>query len=220
MPNDLVPQEKLPPALAALPRPAMRAFVLHMNDPDLNGRGRFVDAARRAGYTGPPEIVGRTAQRLLRHPLVVKAMEEQHLLLLRHMGPDAISATRNLVEDNTHKDHWKAVNMIHERVIGAVTQKHEVAVTVEVDNSKMLRTMLRQEMRAGANEEYLLNRYGRGPQGYLDMKAEIEAEDRERARADANVVEGEFEMIADEKAIIDDALVVTPEEPEDENWMQ
>lgn len=203
MPNDLTVPEKLSPAMAALPRPAMREFVRHLFDPDLNGRGRFVDAARRAGYTGDPATVGRTAQRLLRHPLVIAAMKEIGDFSIRHMLPDAINAQREIVNDPEHKDRLKASNVILDRSIGAIAQKHEHAVTVEVDYRKIDLLELREDLRNGANEEYLIAKYGGGAGGYHTLLGQIQREDRERTRAGENVVEGEFEVIADEKAIIE-----------------
>lgn len=197
MSNDLVPAEKLSAAMAALPRPRMREFVRALYDPTIKpGHGRFAEAARRAGYEGTAEHIGRTAQRLLRHPLVIKAMEEQHALAIRHQSPDAVHATRNLVMDPTHKDHWKAVAMIHDRTIGPTVQKVDHTVTVEIDNSKVLVSELRKEMRLpGATEEFLISKYGGGPGGYWTLKAQIDEEDRERARVEANTIEGEFEEV-------------------------
>jgi phage terminase small subunit len=120
------------PQMAALPTARQRAFITCLFEVD--GRGDVLSAAacaRAAGYAGDAHQVSAAAQRLLADPRIQLAIQSETQRRIRSLGPKALQHLQAIMGDRTHKDQYKAVAAILNRVDPEVT-KLDAHVTHEV----------------------------------------------------------------------------------------
>jgi hypothetical protein len=107
------------PAMRALPSDRWRTFViaLYRVPP---GRGARVAACKAAGF-GTTRTTAKTwagiAHRLENDPRIQAAIKEEDQRQFRSLGPRAICAIRELVENPSHRDHARALGMVLDRII-------------------------------------------------------------------------------------------------------
>lgn len=149
---------ELGPAMAALTS-RQRAFVLALFDQNA-GHGALAAAARQAEYTGTPETLAKTANRLVNDDAVIAAIQEVTRKRIRSLGPAAIEALQNLIKSPGHKDHARGLAMALDRIDPQVT-KQEIDVThTIVDHTKEALETLRYMKSIGATREMLEAHFG------------------------------------------------------------
>lgn len=189
MANALAPVENLSEVMAAL-TPMQRAFVDQLFEVK-PGHGHLTRAARAAGYgeNSTNETLARIANKLVHNPKVQAAIQEITRKSISRLGPAAVHAIEDIVNDPTGKERLKAARTILEHVAPATQyHQHDVAVTV-VNQDKETISAIRKMLALGMSREQIETQFGAfGAERYF---ARIEAEDREKA----NVIEGEFSVV-------------------------
>jgi phage terminase small subunit len=177
------------PAMRAL-NARQRLFVefLILEPPTVGAQTR---AARRAGYgtaRSTALTMAQLAYQLTRNEKVLAAIAEEARKLLRAGGVEATKALLNLVHDNAHKDHIKAVDMVLKRTDPEI-ERHDFNVTHKILNADEEEL---EELRAlrqlGTTRSKLLELWGGNGLARLEK---LEAEDNERRASKAKVIDGE-----------------------------
>jgi hypothetical protein len=149
----LSPDDEFGPAMSACTE-RERAWVLAVVA--LGGSGREAAAAAGYGQQGTPEqrenAQRQAASRLNRSPKVQAAIIEEAESRLKAGALLATEALMAMVTDTTSKHHFKAVQMLHDRSIGPVTQRQEIVVkrTILTDDQLNQRIQLLQQRLASA----------------------------------------------------------------------
>ncbi len=114
------------------------------------------EAARAAGYSDP----GTSAIRVQAHTMihdhrVLLAIEEAAQSILKALGPLAIKAAREILEDRKHPAHARMVETIMDR--SGYSAKTEHKVTVEhVDDGRLLELATRMAAELGVDRARLI----------------------------------------------------------------
>ena len=148
--------------MAALPTERQRTFVRCLFEVD--GRGDVLSAAacaRAAGYTGDPHQVSSAASKLLADPRIQAAIKAETQRHLHSLGPKALQHLQAIMGDRAHKDQFKAVNVILERLDPTVTEM-DAHVTHEVVDHRRdaLNELLRVDSARGRAREKLEELFG------------------------------------------------------------
>lgn len=195
--QDLVPADDLAmsPQMAALPTTRQRAFVTCLFEVD--GRGDVLSAAacaRAAGYAGDAHQVSAAAQKLLQDPRIQAAIKAETQRHLHSLGPKALQHLQAIMGDRTHKDQFKAVNVILERVDPTV-QKIDAHVTHEVvDHRRDALNELRALIALGVSQGKLEELFGYT--GLQALQRQL-AEDTKAPIIDAEYTEVPTEPVED-----------------------
>jgi phage terminase small subunit len=179
------------PQMAALPTARQRAFITCLFEVD--GRGDVLSAAacaRAAGYAGDAHQVSAAAQRLLADPRIQLAIQSETQRRIRSLGPKALQHLQAIMGDRTHKDQYKAVAAILNRVDPEVT-KLDAHVTHEViDHRADALNELRALIALGVAREKLEEMFGYT--GLLALERQLAEGDK------GAVVDAEFTEIEPE----------------------
>jgi phage terminase small subunit len=187
----------LGPAMRSL-NARQRAFVRHLFESD-GRKGSIVAAYRSAGYAAnsDPHVTNASAQQMVHREDIQAAITEYTKKELHHLGPAAVRAKREIVNDPLHKDRDKAANSILERLVPTV-QRIETNVTVEINHTKDAIESLKYMRELNVPREKLLEHFGPlGLPRYERMLAEQEA------AAKGEIIEAEFEEIPPAEPDID-----------------
>lgn len=116
-------------------RQAYRAFVLALYQIP-PGYGSHVAAAKLAGFgtkTSSAKSWSVIATKLAHSPKILAALHEEDQKRIRASAPRAIRALQGLIEDPSHKDHARGIEMVLSRVHPTETH-HRVEVHHVVDH--------------------------------------------------------------------------------------
>jgi phage terminase small subunit len=118
-----------------------RAFILALFQLPPK-HGSQTQALKMAGYIcKSPQVYAAQASRLIHDEKIQRALQEHGQKVLRAGAPRALAALASLVEDSTHKDHARAIEMTLSRVYPTETV-HQVQVShehkVAIDPGKVM----------------------------------------------------------------------------------
>ncbi len=153
---------QLGPAMQALPNEKWRRFVVALFSLK-PGYGSHVAAARIAGFGTPatkPATMAVVAHEIAHDPRTQAAIAEETQKRIRTSSPAALGALLNLVADQNHKDHARAIAAILDRT-NPIETHHNVAVThthVSQDASDIAE--LRAMRSIGAPRDKLIELFG------------------------------------------------------------
>jgi phage terminase small subunit len=170
-------------------------------------KGSLVEAYRQAGYGAgsTPTIQAKAAWRLSRDERVIAAISEESKKILRVAFPEAANALVNLVRDDTHKEHGRAIQMIMDRVF-AVETKHNIEVvhkTLDPDVEAV--EELRALRKLGTVRDKLIELFGGN--GLARIEA-LEAADAHRRAMAAKLIDAD--EVIEAEVVMPDA---SPDEP-------
>jgi len=122
----------LTPEMEALPTDRQRKFVHYLFEAPPRKRGRIIWAARAAGFGNPDgsstnKALSVIAARLLGNDRIQRALQAESQRRLRALPPAAVAALERLVDDPTHRDHARALDMVLART-DPVATTHNVHV--------------------------------------------------------------------------------------------
>ena len=89
--------------------------------------GSATRSARAAGYgtaTSSAQSFASIASRLCSTPAIQDAIQEESRKYVTTMGPLAVRALKNLLNDKAHRDHGRALGLVIERVAPIETIHH------------------------------------------------------------------------------------------------
>jgi hypothetical protein len=175
--------------MRALPNDRRREFVRHFIT-GKPGHGAITAAYRAAGFgkNSTPTNAAKEAHKLSHDERVIAAIAEEARKMLRVAHPEAIQALLNLVRDEKHPGHVRAVTAIIDRTDPIVT-RHDLRVTHRViDHDQAALEELRALRKLGTSREKLLELYG--PNG-LDRIEALEADAMLQRTAKAKMIEAE-----------------------------
>lgn len=111
--------------MLALPNDRWRAFVVALLDVDAT-RGRYTEAARRAGFDQNPAALQVTAFRMAHDTRVQEAVQEEARKRLNSNLPLALKAAEDILLDTNHKDRALMVKTVFDRtgLHGITETKH------------------------------------------------------------------------------------------------
>jgi hypothetical protein len=155
------------------------------------GHGALTRAARAAGFgkNSTPSNLAKMAWKMAQDVRVIAAVAEESRKVLRLGHPEAVNAVLNLVRNDKHRDHARALEMVLSRADPIESHsRHNIEVlhrTIDPDREAL------EELRAlrhlGTPRETLLTLFGHNG---LDRIEALEAADTSRRADAAKVVEG------------------------------
>jgi phage terminase small subunit len=179
---------ELGPAMQALSE-QRRDFVYHYVTAPPK-KGSLVEAYRQAGYGqgSTPTIQAKAAWRLSRDARVLAAITEESKKILRVAFPEAANALVNLVRDDTHREHGRAIQMIMDRAFPVETKHNIEVVHTTKDSDTEGVELLREYRKQGWTRDALEKVFGGN--GLPRIEA-LEAADARRRAQEAKVIDGE-----------------------------
>jgi hypothetical protein len=183
-------------AMRALPNERWRSFVYHLVT-QKPGHGSLTKAARAAsfGQNSSPTNLAKLAWKMAQDVRVIAAVAEESKKVLRLGHPEAVNAVLNLVRNDKHRDHARALEMVLSRSDPIETHsRHNIEVlhrTIDPDREAL------EELRAlrhlGTSREKLLALFGFNG---LDRIEALEAADTSRRADSAKIIEGKVVEMA------------------------
>jgi len=152
---------QLGPAMRALPNDQWRAFC-HELVTGKPGHGRYARAARAAKYCegSTPANVAKAAWRLAHDDRMIAAIAEESRKYLRGAHPEAVNALLNMVRNDAHRDHGRAVLAIIDRT-DPVVGRQQIEVTHKIlDPNQEALEELQALRQLGTSREKLLELFG------------------------------------------------------------
>jgi hypothetical protein len=183
---------QLGPAMRALPNDQWRRFALELvTGPP--GHGRYARAARIAGFGkgSSPSNVAKIAWRMAHDERCIAAITEESRKYLRAGHPEAVAALLNMIRDDGHRDHGKAVLSLLDRV-DPIVSKQNIEVTHRVvDPDQEALEELRALRQLGVSREKMIETFGGNGLARLErLEAADMATRAETAKTvDARVIE-------------------------------
>ena len=178
---------QLGPALRALPNDAWRIFCLELvtGSP---GHGRYARAARaaRLGEGSTPANVAKLAWKIAHDDRMIAAVAEESRKYLRGSHPEAVAALLNMIRDDKHRDHGRAVLSLLDRV-DPIVSKQNIEVTHKIINpDQEALEELRALRQLGVSREKMIETFGGNGLARLER---LETADMARRASEAKVIE-------------------------------
>lgn len=153
--------EKLGPAMRKLTE-RQRAFVVAAFE--VGGSPQwYTEAARRAGYTGNPNVLRVTAHRLYHNPAIQKAMKEMALSAVSAEPLAALAVLADIAHGEipaSASERIKAANSILSRAGMPETTEHKIKVEHSIDNNEAIEKLYRFAKLLGRDPKELIGAMG------------------------------------------------------------
>lgn len=175
--------------MRALPNDQWRAFC-HELVTGPPGHGRYARAARAAGMgkDSTPTNMAKIAWRMAHDDRMIAAITEESRKYLRGSHPEAVAALLNMIRDDQHRDHGRAVLSLLDRV-DPVVSKQNIEVTHRVlDPDQEALEELRALRELGTSRDKLLDLFGGNGLARLER---LEATDMARRANEARIIDGD-----------------------------
>jgi hypothetical protein len=181
---------ELGPAMRSLPNDQWRAFC-HELVTGAPGHGRYARAARAAGMgkSSTPANMAKIAWRMAHDDRMIAAITEESRKYLRGAHPEAVAALLNMIRDEKHRDHGRAVLSLLDRVDPIVSKQNiEVTHRIMDPDSEALEELqaLRQ---LGTSREKLLELFGGNGLARLER---LETAEKSRRADSAKLIENDI----------------------------
>jgi hypothetical protein len=185
---------QLGPAMRALPNDEWRAFC-HELVTGPPGHGRYARAARATGFgKGSTKTnLAKIAWRMAHDERMIAAIAEESRKYLRGAHPEAVAALLNMIRDDEHRDHGRAVLSLLDRV-DPVVSKQNIEVTHKIiDPDQEALEELRALRQLGVSREVMIQTFGGNGLSRLER---LEAADVARRANEAKVINEVIEVSA------------------------
>jgi hypothetical protein len=180
---------QLGPAMRALPNDQWRKFCYSLVT-GAPGHGRYARAARVAGFGAgsTPTNQAKIAWRMAHDDRMIAAITEESRKYLRGAHPEAVAALLNMIRDEDHRDHGRAVLSLLDRV-DPVISKQNIEVTHKIiDADEEALEELRALRQLGVSREKMIENFGGNGLARLER---LETADMARRAVEAKVIDGE-----------------------------
>jgi len=181
---------QMSPELRALPNDAWRAFCHALVTDRGRPHGRYVRAARAAGFAqgSTAANLAKRAHEVAHDIRMIEAVAVESRRILRAGHPVAVNNLLVIAGNPKHKDQIRAISEILSRS-DPVVSKQDISVTHKiVDPDQEALEELRALRQIGATREKLVELFGGNGLSRLER---LETADLARRAAEAKIVEGE-----------------------------
>jgi hypothetical protein len=175
--------------MRALPNDQWRIFC-HELVTGPPGHGRYARAARAAGLGkgSTPTNLAKLAWKIAHDERMIAAVSAESKKYLRGAHPEAVAALLNMVRDDGHRDHGKAVLSLLDRTDPIVSKQNIEVTHRHIDPDQEALEELRALRQIGATREKLVELFGGNGLARLER---LEAAETVSRAAAAKIIDGE-----------------------------